>query len=484
MLLTRALEEARALRAPALEAAVLNDLGNLAATEGKTQDALERYRESAAIARAQNLHAHTAAVYSNIANLRLQQPDVEGALAALAEAAREIGRIVEPREKVFPLLVSRRAARPRVRDHEAARAARAKLPHASGSARDRAAEKRSSRDLARARGARAALSRRRPSGRSLAAFAELALAAAQTSDAADLQYRWHWLAARALLGRGRTDEALAAYRRAVQRFQIVRVDLIQELNASRTSYRDTVGPLFIELADLLLTRAKAQSEPQKILAEARDVVEQFRSVELEDYFKDECVAQLQSRRRAIETVAADTAVLYPIFLPDRTEMLLSVGGSLRQITVPVKADALTAEIHAFRQMLEKRTTNQYLPHAQRLYQWLFKPIERELAGGAITTIVLIPDGALRNIPMAALHDGKQFLVHRFAFGVAPGLSLLEPRPLATERNARAPLGALRGGAAVPAVAGGARRARRDRAPRPVTHTAQRGVQRGCDSRRS
>jgi CHAT domain-containing protein len=85
-------------------------------------------------------------------------------------------------------------------------------------------------------------------------------------------------------------------------------------------------------------------------------------------------------------------------------------------------------------MLEKRTTNQYLPHARRLYDWLFKPLEAELAGRDITTIVLIPDGALRNIPIAALHDGKGFLVSRFGFAVAPGLSLLEPRPLSGKES--------------------------------------------------
>lgn len=431
--LGRALDAAQRLKAPRLEAAVINDLGNLAATEGKTQEAAERYRRSAEIARAIQAYGMAATASGNGAFVRLQQADTPGALAMLGELERDTARVSDPRENAFALL-SAGELLSRIFEATQSRAELERSFRAHQEALALALKAQDLRSVSLARGGLARLyflDRRYDEASRLTA---LALASAQTADAADLQYRWHWLDARVLLAQGRADDALAAYRRAVQRFQTVRVDLIQELNASRTSYRDTVGPLFIELADLLLKRAAAGGDTQKALGEVREVVEQFRSVELEDYFKDECVAQLQARKRAIETVAPDTAVLYPIFLPDRTEMLVSVAGRIKQVTIPITATALTEEIHAFRQMLEKRTTNQYLPHAQRLYQWLFRPLEPELAGGVVTTIVLIPDGALRTIPIAALHDGKQFLVARYAFGVAPGLSLLEPRPLAAKES--------------------------------------------------
>ena len=46
----------------------------------------------------------------------------------------------------------------------------------------------------------------------------------------------------------------------------------------------------------------------------------------------------------------------------------------------------------------------------------------------------VPDGALRTIPMSALHDGNHFLVERYAVAVTPGLSLVDPHPL--DRAAR------------------------------------------------
>jgi len=50
----------------------------------------------------------------------------------------------------------------------------------------------------------------------------------------------------------------------------------------------------------------------------------------------------------------------------------------------------------------------------------------------IDTLVFVPDGALRTIPMGALHDGKQFLVSKYALGITPGLNLTDPRPIKRE----------------------------------------------------
>src|SRR4029077_20827725 len=58
--------------------------------------------------------------------------------------------------------------------------------------------------------------------------------------------------------------------------------------------------------------------------------------------------------------------------------------------------------------------------------------------------VFIPDGALRNIPMAALHDGEQFLIQKYAVAVTPGLTLMEAKPLKPETFAIAANGLSKG----------------------------------------
>jgi CHAT domain-containing protein len=204
------------------------------------------------------------------------------------------------------------------------------------------------------------------------------------------------------------------------------------------SFRETVGPVYFGLVDLLLQRAaslqdRTQYEPY--LVEAREAVELFKAVELQDYFQDDCVDTTRSRVATLEGVAQGAVVVYPILLPDRTELLLSLPTGLQRFTVPVGAQALTQEVREFRLLLEKRTTREYLPHAQQLYNWLIRPIEPALASARADTLVFVPDGPLRTIPMAALHDGQQFLISKYAVATTPGLKLTDPRPV-PRRNTR------------------------------------------------
>jgi len=111
------------------------------------------------------------------------------------------------------------------------------------------------------------------------------------------------------------------------------------------------------------------------------------------------------------------------------ELLVSMPSGLKQFIVPVTGEQLTEEIRAFRLGLEDRSNNAYRPHAQKLYQWLIHPMETDLANAHITTLVFVPDGPLRTIPMAPLHDGTKFLIERYAVATTPGLTLTDPRPL-------------------------------------------------------
>ena len=42
---------------------------------------------------------------------------------------------------------------------------------------------------------------------------------------------------------------------------------------------------------------------------------------------------------------------------------------------------------------------------------------------------MVPDGPLRTIPLAALHDGDGFLIQRYALAMTPGVMLTDPQPI-------------------------------------------------------
>jgi CHAT domain-containing protein len=203
-------------------------------------------------------------------------------------------------------------------------------------------------------------------------------------------------------------------------------------------FRESVGGMYYDLADVQLRLADHAADPEHALAcvlEARQAVELFKTAELVDYFRDRCIQQVRTDVQQIESVAPDTAVVYVIPLPDRTEIILSLASGLRRFKVDVGSQELMSEVRLFRRRLEDRTSHRYRPCGQKLYGWLIQPVEQTLAAEGVTTLVFVPDGALRTIPMAALHDGERFLVERYAVAVVPGLTLVAPRPFRPEWRA-------------------------------------------------
>jgi CHAT domain-containing protein len=265
-------------------------------------------------------------------------------------------------------------------------------------------------------------------------FTQRAIVAAQQADAPDILFRWQWQAGRLLRSQGDGEQAMLSYQQAVATLATVRQDLTA--GGARTSFRESIGPVYSELADLLLERSASLTDPKlaaQHLVDARSTMELFKGAELQDYFQDDCVTALRARTTGIDQLAPRTAALYPIILKDRLELLLTLPDGIKRFTTRVPADALTGEIRAFRLLLEKRTTHQYYPHARKLYDWLIAPIAAELDKQQVDTLVIVPDGALRTIPLAALHDGEQFLIARYALVTTPGLTLTDPRPLPRER---------------------------------------------------
>ena len=259
-----------------------------------------------------------------------------------------------------------------------------------------------------------------------------ALFAAQSVDAPESLYRWQWQSGRLLAATGQLDDAIASYRQAASTLQPIRVELAQASPEGPIADQDSMKPLFFELADLLLQRAsltEGEKAAQGYLLAARDAIEAYKTAELRDYFKDDCVDAARAKLTTFDRLSPETAVIYPIMFASRLELLISLPSGLQRIPVEIPADRLTQEIRAFRQLVEKRTTREYLPHAQQLYDWLIRPLETELSRHQITTLVLVPGSALRTIPLAALHDGSSFLIKKFSLAMTPGLTLTDPRPL-------------------------------------------------------
>uniref|UniRef100_UPI000691D318 CHAT domain-containing protein n=1 Tax=Myxosarcina sp. GI1 TaxID=1541065 RepID=UPI000691D318 len=69
----------------------------------------------------------------------------------------------------------------------------------------------------------------------------------------------------------------------------------------------------------------------------------------------------------------------------------------------------------------------YINSAQKLYQLLIEPIEAELEANNVDVLVFSMDSGLRLLPIAALNDGKQFLIEKYAVALVPSFGLTDTR---------------------------------------------------------
>ncbi|MDM9380881.1 CHAT domain-containing protein [Chlorogloeopsis sp. ULAP01] len=132
---------------------------------------------------------------------------------------------------------------------------------------------------------------------------------------------------------------------------------------------------------------------------------------------------LNQVRDNLSQLPEKSVLVYPLVLKDSLELVLVTPDSppIRR-SVAVGQDKLNQTILAFRKGLENPSLDVKKP-ARQLYDWLIKPIENDFKNANVKTIVYAPDGQLRYIPLAALHDGKQWLIQRFSINHITAASL-------------------------------------------------------------
>jgi CHAT domain-containing protein len=267
-----------------------------------------------------------------------------------------------------------------------------------------------------------------------------ALRLAQKHELPDAVYQWQWLVGRLHNQLGDRDRAIDAYKTAVDNLTSIRGDLaiVYGNDNSPTTFRDSVGPVYYELADLLLKKAdevEGDEARTALLVEARATVEALKGAELSDYFQDDCANMVNAGAKSVGEMSPTAAIVYIIPLESRLELLVETKSGLKKVTVDVPSRRLMDQARLFRHHVERRTTYFFKGHGEALYAWIIEPIKKILEADDVDTLVFVPDGALRNVPMAALFDGEKYLIEQYAVAVAPGLSLIESQE-ATSPNSR------------------------------------------------
>lgn len=420
---------------PATPAATFLKRGNSALRNGDAEEALEAFAESARLARLANDPTGAAFARANAARARVERIHAERTDSELesdlAQLLKDTGNLATDARGELAIHVARTLAI--LADRRAGELSAASLTQAATLLANTAKTVEDPRLRSFALGYRGALYESTGQLAEARTLTRRALREADRAGAADALYRWRWQLARIARQSGEPKKALDGYRSAIRTLDTLRAEIAISDGDRAFQFDTEVEPAYLEFVDLLLAESRPRygRAEQALLREARDTLESLKSAEIANHFEDAC---LTSQQRAVPDAIPKTAVLYPVLLPDRVELLLGTEDALRVVRAPVEPAELEARVTRFRQLLVKRTTRQYMRDAEALYDALIRPMNGPLFAARPEVLVVVPSGVLRTIPFAALYDARrgQFLIERIALAMSPALALTDPRPLRLE----------------------------------------------------
>ena len=286
-----------------LMATILNDLGNAQAMRQNHTEALAAFAESSILADSLNLHTLSIRASINAALVEIKQHSAQNGKAHLEQALEKTRTLPDSHEKVQNLLtigMGFKELRPQISEEYAMvfKQAAQSFQEAVHSAREIGDWKNES----YAWGFLGELYEEEGRYEEALRLNQLAIGAIQQGQAPEALYRWEWKTGRQLRSLGKIDEAILAYQRAMDTLQPIRQELAIGLHSHSTSFRESLGAIFFEMADVLLERADQVADAKRregLLRHTRDTIEAYKAAELQDYFKDDCVEVNKARIQAL-----------------------------------------------------------------------------------------------------------------------------------------------------------------------------------------
>jgi CHAT domain-containing protein len=171
--------------------------------------------------------------------------------------------------------------------------------------------------------------------------------------------------------------------------------------------------------------SQLQSQRDQLNAAVRRALDQLRTTLATQSLDPSQLNTEEFNRKAREIVNAQpgTILIYPIVQENKIQFLLAFkagAGANAPVTFKpvdgktVSSETLFATANALREQL--RTPNSDLKQlqatSQKLYTWLIQPLEAEINQPNVKHLVFASDKATRYIPLAALYDGKDYLINK------------------------------------------------------------------------
>ncbi len=237
-------------------------------------------------------------------------------------------------------------------------------------------------------------------------------------------------------------DALGLSETAIKRIELVRGELVSLSTDLQYNYRDSVEPIYRDNIELQLL------QPNPDLKTILERVESLKIAEIHNYFREPCIETkveldqfITQKLSSLDAKgnANSIALIYTILQNDRLEIITKLPNQtgLRHYQSSVQRSEINKIVRELKVDLQKNWTNDVNTKSAQIHQWIFNAKDTQTQAPLIdslpenTTLVMVLDGSLREIPMAALYDAgrQQYLIDRYAIAISPGLKLFEPQTI-------------------------------------------------------
>ncbi|MCC5626694.1 CHAT domain-containing protein [Nostoc sphaeroides CHAB 2801] len=456
LVLGNSLAVAKRLQSPKAIAEAQLSLGNTARAQQDTEAALQYYQEAAAVSVSSitRIQAHL-----NLLSLLLEKKQDQNALALSSQIQSEISNLPPSRASVYTRIKFAENLTQLKEKISIDTPSWLNIAQQLSTAIEQAQSLQDRRAESYAMGSLGELYEKTGQFSDAQELTDKALFIAQSIDASDIAYQWQWQLGRILKKKGDIKGAIASYNVAYNTLQSLRGDLVAINPDVQFSFRENIEPVYRELVELLLRspqstasvpfekldqqdasllkantpRSPEEGINQDNLKLARNVIESLQLAELDNFFRSACLNPTQELDPVVDKKDQRAAVIYPIILPDRLDVILKLPNQeLRHYKTAIAQNDVEKTIAELRKnLLDVTATGRVQQQSQQIYNWLIRPAQTELVNSGIKTLVFVLDGELRNIPMAVLYDKQQkkYLIEKYAIALTPGLQLLDPKPL-------------------------------------------------------
>ena len=254
-----------------------------------------------------------------------------------------------------------------------------------------------------------------------------ALSFAQSIRAWDIAYQWQQELGNLYKKQGKFKQALKAYSAAINNLSKLRDSLLASNADLQFSFSEKVEPVYRDYMRLLL------ASPNPNLEQVIQTNERLQVAELENFLK--CGKLDLVALNELQNLPSAPAVIHAVDLGSRIEILVqSPDKSLHRHSVDSKPVKEHIE-NLLKNLQDKELINTeesvLLQSSQALYSLLIAPIKKYLPLSG--TLVFTLDKSFQSLPMALLHDGKDYLFQHYSITATLGSKVRQPKALSKEQ---------------------------------------------------